>query len=400
MGTPAKPRLLVLASTYPRWPGDPEPAFVHELARRLVDRFAVRVLCPHAPGAPAREVMDGVEVVRLRYAPARLETLVNDGGIVANLKRSPWKWLLVPAYGLSLAWGVRRQFATWRPDVVHAHWLIPQGLVALAAGVGLRAPPMLVTSHGADLYALRTWPLPRLKRWVAERARALTVVSAAMIDELARLGVPPGKAQVRPMGVDMHSRFVPDAGVERAPAELLFVGRLVEKKGLVHLVDALPAILAARPEARLTVAGFGPEEAALRARCATLGVGHAVDFLGAVGQDALPALYRRATVFVAPFVQAASGDQEGLGLVMVEAAACGCPVIASDLPAVRDVIEDRVPPGDAVALAARVLAMLAEPPAARAARADALRARLLARLDWQPVAQGYADLLAGLVVRP
>src|SRR5690606_6282774 len=90
------PTLLVLTSTYPRWAGDPEPGFVHELAKRLTDRFRVIVLGPHAPGAKTAEVLDGVEVIRYRYAPERMETLVNDGGIITNLRRSRWKYLLVP----------------------------------------------------------------------------------------------------------------------------------------------------------------------------------------------------------------------------------------------------------------------------------------------------------------
>src|SRR5689334_22160597 len=102
-GGDALPRLLVLATTYPRWPGDPEPGFVHELSKRLADRFRVVALVPHAPGAKRRECMDGVEVVRYRYAPQRMETLVNDGGIVANLRRAKWKLLLVPGFVLAQA---------------------------------------------------------------------------------------------------------------------------------------------------------------------------------------------------------------------------------------------------------------------------------------------------------
>ena len=99
-----RPVLLVLASTYPRWTGDPEPGFVHELSKRLADDFRVIVLGPHAPDAKPREMLEGVEVVRYRYAPERWETLVNDGGIVTNLKLQRWKLLLVPGFVLMQAW--------------------------------------------------------------------------------------------------------------------------------------------------------------------------------------------------------------------------------------------------------------------------------------------------------
>ena len=169
------PRLLVVASTYPRWIGDTEPGFVHELAKRLTDDFDVMVLAPCAPGAARAETMDGVEVRRYRYAPAALETLVNDGGMLTNLKRQPWKWLLVPGFLLAMLGSLWRQMRQWRPDVIHAHWLLPQGFAAaLLACAGRGAPPFVVTSHGVDIFSLRS-PLMRMaKRFVALRASAAT----------------------------------------------------------------------------------------------------------------------------------------------------------------------------------------------------------------------------------
>src|SRR5690606_26031112 len=102
----------------------------HELARRLTQRFRVIVLAPHAQGAKRREMLDGVEIRRYRYAPERLETLVNDGGIVTNLRRASWKYLLVPGFVLIQAWQAWRLVSRRRVDVIHAHWLIPQGLIA------------------------------------------------------------------------------------------------------------------------------------------------------------------------------------------------------------------------------------------------------------------------------
>ncbi len=391
------PVLLVLASTYPRWAGDAEPGFVHELARRLTGRFRVLVLCPHAPGAKRREVMDGVEVIRYRYAPEQLETLVNNGGIVTNLKRARWKFLLVPGFVLGQAWAAWRLLRRERVDVIQAHWLIPQGLiVALLQRLPGRKVPFVVTSHGADLYALKGRGLDALKRFVARRAEAATVVSSAMRERLVSLGVPAAHAHVLPMGVDMRGRFLPDPAVPRARGEILFVGRLVEKKGLRHLLDAMPAVRRLRPGVCLTVAGFGPEENALRAQAEELGLADAVHFLGAVAQSDLPMLYQRASLFVAPFVEAGSGDQEGLGLVLVEAIACGCPVLAGDVSAVRDVIEvDEwiVDVRQTDVLVQRIVQLLTTAP--QQLRADILAAReaLLERLDWTAVARRYEELL-------
>lgn len=398
----ARPRLLVLASTYPRWPGDPEPGFVHELSKRLARRFRVVALVPHAPGARRRESMDGVEVVRYRYAPQRLETLVNDGGIVTNLRRAKWKFLLVPTFVMAQAWRAWRLVRSERIDVVHAHWLLPQGLVAaLLQSMPGRKAPFVATSHGADLYALRGGVLEALKRFVLRRSAAATVVSSAMLDKLATMGVATGNVAVLSMGVDVSSRFGVDAAVVRSADEILFVGRLVEKKGVQHLIRAFPAVLARRPTARLTIGGFGPEEPALRAWVERLGLQSAVTFLGALPQSELPALYRRAAVFVAPFIQAGSGDQEGLPVALMEAIACGSPVVAGDVAGLHDLLgeyaaEVALDPRDEAALADRIVGVLSAPDAARE-RALRMGAHVRERFDWENIAGGYGDILAEAV---
>jgi glycosyltransferase involved in cell wall biosynthesis len=393
-----RPRLLVLASTYPRWVNDPEPGFVQELAKRLVDHFDVVVLGPHAPRALPRERMEGVEVVRYRYAPESLETLVNDGGIVTNLKRSKWKLFLVPGFVLAQLWAAWRLLHKERIEVIHAHWLIPQGLIAaLLQLLPRRKVPYLVTSHGADLYALQGGLMKALKRFVLRRAEAVTVVSGAMREHLRAMGADVAKVSVLPMGVDLALRFSPDPAVHRSDREILFVGRLVEKKGLRHLLNAMPEVLRRIPGAHLTIAGFGPEEAALKAQAVALGLADAVRFLGAVPQAELPVLYRRAALFVAPFVRAQSGDEEGLGLVLVEAIGCGCPILAGRVPALAEVLGEgfadlAVDPQNIGRLADAMVAALADPESMRA-RAAELRNAVGVRFDWKCVAERYRRLL-------
>ena len=391
-----KPTVLVLASTYPRWRGDPEPGFVHDLCRRLTDRFDVIALVPDAPGADPDGVFDGVEVVRYRYAPRRLQTLVNAGGIAANLQRHAWKWLLLPGFLLGQYRAARRLLRRRRIDVIHAHWLLPQGLVAWRLRQRTHTP-YLVTSHGGDLFGLRGRWLATLKQRVAAASSAMTVVSSAMRAEAARIGLCPPRLEVLPMGVDLRERFVADPDTRRADAELLFVGRLVAKKGLVHLLDALSAVLAQNPRVELHIAGFGPEEAALRAQAQRLGIAAQVHFIGAVAQADLPALYRHASLFVAPFVRDAHGDQEGLPVVLMEAIGCGCPVLVGEVAGIHDLLgaaaaEVCVQPTDTAALAAAIIKALATPEQAQA-RARAMREAAARWIDWHPIADGYARLL-------
>jgi glycosyltransferase involved in cell wall biosynthesis len=184
--------------------------------------------------------------------------------------------------------------------------------------------------------------------------------------------------------------------VERNANEILFVGRLVEKKGVQSLLEAMPIVLAKNPTIHVTVAGAGPQERELRELAQRLNISNHVDFLGIVTQSKLPALYRRATLAVFPFMVARSGDQEGFGLVQVEAMGCGCPVIAGDLPAIHDSIANEesgllFPPGNSAALADTILGALNDPELCISLAQEA-RKRVVEQFDWEIVAEKYANL--------
>ncbi len=398
---PHRRTILVVASTYPRWHGDHEPGFVHELNRRLVDQFHVHVVCPHAPGVAPDEVMDGVSIHRFAYAPGPLETLVQDGGILANLNRSPWKWGLVPFFFLGMVVACLRCIRQIEPHAIHAHWIIPQGLaIALLSVFSRRLPPFLITSHGGDLFGLRGRIFRLLKHWVLRRASAITVVSRPMVQAIVELEVPLNEISVIPMGVDFSRRFSVDRGKKRIAGQILFVGRLVEKKGVKYLIDALPMIRARVPGAHLVVVGAGPELGALAAQVCSLGLDDCVEFRGPLPQDALPQLYQSASVFVAPFIDADSGDKEGLGLVTIEAIACGCPVVVGDVAVVADIFLDtemdmRAIPGSPESLAAKITSVLLAPEAALQ-RTAVIRERLEERLGWPSVASRYGALLTAV----
>lgn len=396
------PRLLVLASTYPRWAGDTEPGFVHELNRNLARSFEVHVVCPHAPGALDEECLDGIWIHRFRYAPIQWETLVQGGGILNNLRHHPWKWMLVPGFFIGQYAKASRLLDRLSPNCVHAHWIIPQGLVLAVVGrFKGTLPPFMLTSHGGDLFGLRGRLFTQIKRIVLRKADVVTVVSRDMEREIRQLGVVPERVRVVSMGADFGTLFVPPLEKQRKPGEILFVGRLVEKKGLRYLIEALPAIAMEIPEAHLFVAGFGPEEPSLRAQVDRLGLGGRVTFLGPIKQAELPALYQRVALCVCPFIEASSGDQEGLPIVTLEAIACGCPVIVGDLAVLEDVFtyaesDFRVNPKQKGALALRVITVMRNHNNA-VARTLAIRERLKDRFCWDTVADSYLRLLKGLL---
>ncbi|QVL49805.1 MAG: glycosyltransferase family 4 protein [Thiocapsa sp.] len=395
-----KPRLLVLTSTFPRWRDDVEPPFVFELSRRLTDTFDITVLTPRAPGSLEHETLDGLRVIRFPYFIRSRENLASHGGGILNrLRANPLNYLLVPPFLIGQLWALIRVLRHDDWDLIHAHWLIPQGLVALLARRLARRPvPLVCTSHGGDLFALRGIAFRALKRAVLRASHRISVVSQAMRDEVLALGIAPEKVAVIPMGVDLRERFTPDPRTPREQNQLLFVGRLVEKKGVGLLLKALPRILLAFPDTRLTIVGSGPLETELRELAASLRISDHVDFEGMVPQSDLPAFLRSATLFVAPFMVADSGDQEGFGLVLVEAMGCGCPVICGDVPAVRDIVLDEnngvlINPRNPVELADAIADLLADP--IRRDRYAANARRNCAEVfDWGTIAARYGELLS------
>jgi len=393
--SPKRPRVLVLTSTFPRWENDPEPAFVFELSRRLTEKFEVTVLSPRTPGSKEREDIAGLRVIRFPYFFNRWEKLaMHGGGILNQLKTNPVYYLMIPFFLLGQLWAVVRLLRNQRFDLIHAHWLIPQGFIAaLSLLMTGKKIPLLCTSHGGDLFALKGKGLQRLKRWVMHKSAALTVVSHAMKKTVVAMGIDPDKVGVIPMGVDLKGLFTPDPGVQRKTDELLFVGRLVEVKGLQTLFDAMPKVLAKYPEIRLIVAGAGPLESELRASAKKLHIADRVDFRGMVMQSKLPELYRQATMAVFPFVVTKSGVQEGFGLVVVEAMGCGCPVIAGDLPALHDTVihEENgllFESGNSQALADAIIRMLADPDLCFRLAGEGRR-RVVQKFDWEIVARKY-----------
>jgi glycosyltransferase involved in cell wall biosynthesis len=374
-------RVLFVAHSYPRRPGDVPGAFLHRLAVALApEGVEVRVLAPAGDGAPAEERMDGVPVRRYRYAPRGAERLAY-GGTMMEQVRDSWggRVALVGMLGAAAA-AVRAAVRSGTVDLVHAHWWFP-GALAAAPAVG-RAP-LVLTMHGSDVRLARgAAPARRLFRAVAGRAAAVTAVSRWLCDEAAAMA--PGLAcGVAPMPV-AADRFTPPAA--DAPREgVLFVGRLTAQKGVDTL---LRAAALARP-APVTIVGAGPEAPRLRALALELGIADRVRWVEAQPQAELATFYRAAAVVAVP------SHQEGLGLVAVEAGLCATPVVGFRSGGLPDVVQDGatgflVPPGDVAEFARALDTVLGDPVLGRALGA---RAQTSAdRFTPAVVASGYAAL--------
>jgi len=396
--TPRRPKVLVFTSTFPRWENDSEPAFVFELSRRLNDAFDVTILSPRSPGSKDKETMAGLRVIRFAYFIRRWENLAtHSGGILNRLRSNPFNYLLVPFFLLGQIWALVRLLGREEFDLIHAHWLISQGMVTIIGLIVARHKiPLICTSHGGDLFALRGKIFQCLKRWIINRSQMLTVVSRAMRDTIIDMGINASKIEVISMGVDLRNIFVPGNESRRSNNEILFVGRLVEVKGVDVLLKAMPKVLQTHPDIHLTIAGDGPLKPKLKELALNLGIVDRIDFLGMMEQTKLPGLYRWAALAVFPFIATRSGVQEGFGLVVLEAMGCNCPVIAGDLPAIHDsIVHEKsgllVDPGSSEKLAGAILRALQDKDLCLR-MAEMARKYVLEHYDWEVVVEKYAGL--------
>jgi glycosyltransferase involved in cell wall biosynthesis len=275
---------------------------------------------------------------------------------------------------------LRREF---KPDVVHAHWWFPNGLVGTWLG-RMSNKPLVTTLHGSDVRLARSVAFSRPAfRHVMHRSAAVTAVSRWLASAAQEVVSAP-KPIVAPMPV-ATDLFSP--GGQRQANRLLFVGRLNKQKGieiLLHAVSRIP-----RP-IHLDVIGDGDDREALEELARGLGIADRVHWHGALPQQRLADFYRAASALVVPSVE------EGLGLVAVEAQLCETPVVAFDSGGLPDIVQhDRtgilVPTVDAGALAAAIGSLLDRPDGG-AALGAAGRLHALATFAPESVAKRYADI--------
>jgi glycosyltransferase involved in cell wall biosynthesis len=385
-------RALFLTHSFPRAPGDAAGSFVLRLAVALRDQGVdVHVVAPSGDHLPASDRFDGIPVERFRYAPRRYENLAYAGNMHTQVRDS-WgaKLALLGFLGSEFGSAVRAR-RSFEPDVVHAHWWFPGGLVGTWVS-GLSGVPLVTTMHGTDVRLARGTAMARpLFRHVLQQSRAVTTVSRWLAREVAGL-VSGVTATVAPMPV-ATDLFSP--GGSREADQFLFVGRLTAQKGISTLIEALAKM---RNAARLDVVGDGPLADELKARVNSFGIADRVRWLGQLPQPSLTELSRRATALVVP------STDEGLGLVAVEAQLCETPVIAFDSGGLTDTVQhDRtgllVPPGNVDALAASLDALLD-----RSDRgADLGRAgRIVALAGFAPesAARRYAGIYRSVIGKP
>lgn len=295
-------------------------------------------------------------------------------------------WILAMGHAMVRAGLV---LADWRPDIVHAHdWLVANPAVALAQFFDV---PLVSTIHATEAGRHSGWvsgavsrQVHSLESWLVHDSDSLIACSASMRDEITALFGPDlADIAVIPNGIDTDGWPFAARLPHPGPAELLYFGRLEYEKGVHDAIAALPRIRRTHPGTTLTIAGDGTQLDFLTEQARKHKVLKATKFVGRVDHSQLLALLHRADAAVLP------SHYEPFGIVALEAAAAGTPLVTSTAGGLGEAVIDGVtglsyPPGDVAALADAVRALL-DSPAAAQQRATAARERLTSDFAWHTV---------------
>lgn len=387
-------KICVTTTAFPRWTGDGQAVFVWEAVRAIARQgIQVRVVAMHSPNTRVHEFMDGIEIIRPRYWwPERREILRKDGpaGLPITWHKYPLARLQIFAFILAHTLVTTRCARSC--DLIHAQWTLSAGAASLGRWIHCR--PVLATVQGSDIFQvpqhfIGAW----LTRNVLQRCDYVTALSQALKQAVIDLGISSDSVQVIPNGVDT-THFIPPTNTKRDKV-ILYVGTLIERKGLKYLFTAVPKVLRTFPDYRLVLVGDGPQNASLHQLAKDLGILEQVSFVGFQPPDQIRTWMQRAQALVLP------STEEGMGVVLLEAMACGTPIIGSRVDGIQDVISPDVgllvPPADSSALTEAIQTLLSDRRKWRDMSHHA-RVRAVTHYDWDQIATRFVALYKSLLV--
>ncbi|MFM7677364.1 MAG: glycosyltransferase [Roseiflexaceae bacterium] len=393
-------RVLMLATSFPKYAGDTTAPFIAEIAAGVAAHgVQVRMLLPHHHDFEHQPCERGVELCIFRYAPhpalavwGYAESLHADVGLRANA-------LYAAPFALSATFmALQRHIREFRPDVIHAHWVLPNGLPAwlIARWYGI---PLVISMHGSDVsMAERNGMFTQMTRRIFADTAFATACSGDLHRRALALGAHASTTVVLPYGVATQD-FDPALrnrawcaqrfGIATDAPMLVAVGRFVVKKGFHVLIRALPMLRARFAQLKLVLAGYGDLQEDYAQLAASLGVTDMIIMPGQLLRDEVARTIASADVYCVPSVHDELGNVDGLPNALLEGMAAGCAIVASDVAGIPDVLTHQqhgllVSEGDATALA-NAIATLLDDRSYAASLAHAARERVMHTLSWSYV---------------
>jgi len=375
-------RILIINSEFPPLGGGAGNASAN-LAREFTSPgHQVLVVTCSFDSLPREEDWEGVKISRI---PALRRRIDRSGALEQA------------SFALSGAFAATRAVRRWRPDVILAFFGVPAGLIAWWVHLIYKIP-YVVSLRGGDVPGFRPYDFATYHKIITPALRQVWRRSSALVansrglKELALAFDSHFPIQVIPNGIDLN-RFTPSLERQWSPPRLLFVGRLVYQKGLDILLPALSELKHLPWE--LTVVGDGPYRGALEKEALALGISEHINFTGWQRNEELVRQYQEANIFVFP------SRHEGMPNVILEAMACGLPVIATSIAGNEELVIHGetgllVPTEDSINLLEVLSELLSDPVLCKQMGA-AGRKRVEEHFTWSGVAQQYVELLNSVV---
>ncbi|HII14813.1 MAG TPA: colanic acid biosynthesis glycosyltransferase WcaL [Nanoarchaeota archaeon] len=334
--------ILVPTTTFPKFPGDYWANFLEEIFKQPGNgNVRIKVLCPHFKGAKASELFTGpIEVKRFRYFwPESLEKVSYGDGVAVNIRKNPFILLLFPFFGLFFLLNILKEHKEC--DLIHAQ-LGPSGLISIIAMALTKTKKPIITSfYGRDVSGniLIRWLYKPLFKY----GSLFLVLGEEMKQTLKAWGCDESKIKIFPIWVDTK-RFE-NKNKHGGRTKLIFVGRFIEKKGLVWGIRAFNECHKKDNRLRFMLVGDGPEKEKIQKKVKLLGIGQAVDIINNTRcnkpRDITIKMLKESDIFVLPSITSSDGDKEGTPTVLIEAQAAGLPCISTNHAGIPEIVIDK-----------------------------------------------------------
>ncbi|MDA1196446.1 MAG: glycosyltransferase [Nanoarchaeota archaeon] len=389
-------KVCMLTTSFPSHKGHHQSPFILSLAQALArNKTRVDVVCPfYHQGKEKEEVIDKVQVHRFQYLyPASLQGLHKGGGLPHNLSRSHISKLELMPY--LMVYFLKSIKYARKADVIHAQWSL-SGLVGVYLKKMFKKPLIISTRGIAVQYASKSkWMKPILKN-VLKNADYITPNNQHHVDIIQKLGVPKSKIISVPNGVDTklykpRTNIRKNLHIPKKAKVILFVGWLIERKGVMDLVKAFTLIHKQHPDAVLYLIGQGSLKNKIKATMKKEGLQRNVKMIDSVSPERVAQFMSAADLFVLPSLA------EGRPNVIYEAMLSQLPVIATNIPGTNELIQNNkngilVPPKKPDAIAKAAVDLLANTKKATTLAKVARKNTLKQKVSWDDCAKKFIKI--------
>lgn len=331
-------KIGVITSVYPEYEDDPHGIFVHRLMREVSKQgHEVHVIAPYT-GDKTEYQLDGVYVQKFNYFyPKRFQKLAGRSGMIDNVKEGFFVKIQFLSFIIFNVINSCRKLKDM--DVVHVQWPIPNGLGALFLK-WIYNIPYVSTVYGEEVYLSMRYHVTYILKFLLIGSSNIITISNATFKASLNIGLSENKLDIIPFGVDTSFYKPLDVDKDEEIFQILSVGYLIERKGFMYLISSIKEVLKEHKNIRLRIVGSGPQEQQIKNHISKLNLENHVEIIGNISDEDLLNMYNSSDLFILPSIIDSQGNTEGLGVVLIEAMACGVPVIGSNIGGITDIIQD------------------------------------------------------------